>query len=86
MASDMVERVAKALARHEFGDFDETWFGHEAFMGDYRELARAAIAAMREPTEAMLEAAFAKTGYRTTAEEHWQLMIDAALQESSHVR
>jgi len=66
---DMVEKVAKAI--------NDAMLQH----GDYKpdELARAAIAAMREPTKAMKEAGFWKgpislNGYRA--------MIDAALEEN----
>lgn len=45
-------------------------------------LARAAIAAMLQPTQAMVEAAVAHgdIDYR----ESWQVMIDAAIKEAGH--
>jgi hypothetical protein len=74
MSGEMVERVARAIAYSETAD-PEMW---SAFV----EVARAAIAAMREPTEAMLQAAsnaprepFAPTEPRDT----WQAIIDEAL-------
>ena len=69
----MVERVARAICRHE-GDEEDwpCWFGE----------ARAAIEAMREPTEAMVDA-FVWYGHGKTigdvARIGWQSMIDAAL-------
>ena len=65
----MVERVAQAL-QQEMGTaaFDEaTSFA----------LARAAIAAMREPTEEMLDAWARAPG---AIKAGWQAMIDAALE------
>lgn len=92
--SDMVERVAKALFRSRY-----FYPEHEAFWPDrldelvngppfeadgYRSMARAAIEAMREPTEEMKEAgsAFVYEAWGhgpTIAREAWQANIDAAL-------
>ena len=80
--TDMIERVAKAI--------NDTMLQH----GDYKpdELARAAIAAMREPTETMLEAADAVMLHRPVVEKPDRLstltlgfnaMIDAALECST---
>lgn len=49
MASEMIERVARALARDE-PDFWPEWVDD----------ARAVIEAMREPNEAMIEASFSQ--------------------------
>tara|TARA_R110000868_G_scaffold309027_1_gene570439 strand:- start:3353 stop:3583 length:231 start_codon:yes stop_codon:yes gene_type:complete len=70
--TDMIERVAKAI--------NDTMLQH----GDYKpdELARAAIAAMREPTEDMVEAGY----YDAMAEDAkatFTAMIDAALECST---
>lgn len=55
--SEMVERVARALAKVDLtGDTDEAGEILHAFMDDYRDMARAAIEAMRVPTEAMAAA------------------------------
>ena len=62
----MIERVAQALE-------DELPGGE-----NYEALARAAIAALREPTEEMVLAAFPYTDPRI--KEIWQAMIDAALE------
>ena len=67
--STMVERVAQAL-QHEMGTtpFDET---------TAIALAHAAIAAMREPTEEMIDAWIRAPG---AIKGGWQGMIDAALE------
>jgi hypothetical protein len=56
--NEMIDRVAAALLRHAVGGGEEVWaiLPEEAFGGRprdaYRAQARAAIEAMREPTEA----------------------------------
>ena len=69
--STMVKRVAQAL-QQEMGTapFDET----ASFT-----LARAAIAAMREPTKEMLDAWIKAPG---AIKAGWQAMVDAALEET----
>lgn len=65
--NDMVERVARAIEDRLRG---------KDFLS-YEEAARAAIEAMREPTDAM-----ADDGYRAIkhgADAVWRAMIDAAL-------
>lgn len=84
MMGEMVDRVARAMAESrdliwenmsEFSNADET-------PEYYRSLARAAIAAMREPTGEMIQAAnpYVK-GYDDMRSSYaaWQAMIDAAL-------
>lgn len=70
--SEMVERVALAMQEKAegptHGNFGER--PHESYV----KLARAAIAAMREPTEAMLE-----RGDHGTSADGWAAMIDEAL-------
>jgi hypothetical protein len=70
--SEMVHRVARAIASHS-GISDRRAL-------DYIPEARLAIAAMREPTEAMCEACFAVSpaGWPRVI---WPAMIDAALAE-----
>jgi hypothetical protein len=72
---DMVERVARAIAavNHE-DDFDRSDEARRMFIED----ARAAIAAMREPTEEMVKAQWSEP---TCGAEGWRAMIDAALNE-----
>lgn len=76
----MIERVARALAQADgfhadakSNDSDEVPAWHL-----YREMARAAIQAMREPTKAMRHASDFET-----AEIKYPAMIDAALSETS---
>ena len=66
--SEMIERVARAIAEQMF-DYPD---GDKSFHNE----ARAAIAAMREPTEAMQIAAIHTDGQCIVM---WQAMIDAAL-------
>ena len=73
--TDMIERVAKAI--------NDAMLQH----GDYKpdELARAASAAMRDPTikmmSARLEAQVQHTGFLPRV--GWEAMIDAALECST---
>jgi hypothetical protein len=65
--SEMVERVEAAIKL--------AWFNG----GDWPDFARAAIEAMREPTEAML-AGFEVNGHpRGELVADWQYLIDRAL-------
>ena len=96
----MIERVAAALAENrkarkraaEYGDACACMGPPEYCLCEQgRDLvdARAAIAAMREPTEGMIEAAeredggdpYAEFDSRATGTDHWHAMIDAALEE-----
>ncbi|CAM5769829.1 hypothetical protein [Bosea minatitlanensis] len=76
----MIERVARALAAMEYGeDVDDVWETHIPH-------ARAAIAAMREPTGGMGEAAERwadKSSYYLEMDpaDVWRAMIDVALEE-----
>lgn len=83
----VVERVAKAL--YESDGFNvackptaEAWpMDREKVREDYRRKARAAISAMREPTDDMLKAGAVGSGEDSTgvALGAYQNMIDAAL-------
>ena len=66
----MIEKVARAFARHD--SYESAW-------KRYRGHAKAAIAAMREPTEEMLNASPDYPIYMNADE--WAKMIDAALKE-----
>ncbi len=70
-AADMVERVAIAISLA-----DDDGLRAETIASYYRALARAAIAAMREPTDAMVR----EGGPYATSLHCWRAMIDAALQ------
>lgn len=68
--SEMIERVARAICTGA-GDYSGPW-------QDFIPEARAAILAMREPTEAVLDAG-PPSPYMDP--EIWAKMIDAALAE-----
>jgi hypothetical protein len=96
---DMVEKVARALAaaseeRWDAKTFSETLSGNDPdeMRASYFFLARAAIAAMREPTEGMVRAVVqyekdinGSPDYEYTSvapESAWEIMIDATLTSS----
>lgn len=75
----MVYRVARALfeyaQQHESPFLQDSWLFY----------ARAAVAAMREPTDKMLQTASAGSAfppYVFSTREAWSAMVDAALQET----
>lgn len=79
--SEMVERVARAIqaTRGPRENWDRvTPATRDLWMAD----ARAAIEAMREPTEAMTDAGWRRIEERDDAAENWRMMIDAALKGS----
>jgi hypothetical protein len=74
----MIERVARATHNHSrehANSWDELL---PYYHNKYRQDARAAIAAMREPTEAMINAGD-RTDHDVEAATVWQAMIDEAL-------
>lgn len=82
--NEMIERVARAIctAREQNGgppwEYWEYQPGGKHVLNAFRDDARAAIAAMREPTTKMVEDAY----YSALAEDAkgvWRDMIDAAL-------
>ena len=90
--SEMIERVAEALTRDGFARLQSLQTKDEDAYQAWREkvwptslaAARAAIAAMREPTESMVAASDrewdGRMSHRSTGA--WQAMIDEALKES----
>ena len=74
--TDMIERVARAMCSADGGSL-------EVDVHHYRDMSRAAIEAMREPTDAMLEfRLFFGSGEACQWAPHvWRAMIDAALGE-----
>lgn len=81
--SEMVERVAAAMVDADF-DVDSWRHVDENMKDRLRAMARAAIAAMREPTEAMVASGLAENGrgagtYEDYTLDAWQAMIDEAL-------
>lgn len=80
--SEMVERVARAIADAGGSDFDQLPSKHGPGFGlrnMYMNMARAAIEAMREPTQRMEDAAFSQT--MTIPTRGYTAMIDAALKD-----
>jgi len=76
----IIERVARSIARfdtlprHE--DIERSQLEYFGYMG----MARAAVAAMREPTPQMILACRSERPPARTTED-WQTMIDAALRD-----
>jgi len=70
MAGEMIERVAKAIAEAPLKQSD-------TIDQDYATMARAALEAMREPTEAIRQIKTMSISYG--AEDIWRTMIDEAL-------
>lgn len=88
--TDLVERVAEAIADTIHHGLRWPWVPCASSVpieaDDVRDMARAALAAMREPTEAMVVAALrADRGMNspTTIAGDWRAMIDAALREGN---
>lgn len=83
MCESMIERVARRLANemHAGGDFGMT--GEDAYRhrsAEFLALARAAIEAMREPTDAMIDAGNSLAHEEAPA-TYYEAMIFAALNE-----
>jgi len=80
VTESMIERVAEVMctAAHydEEGEAARDWNSNQAI---YREMARAAIEAMRVPTPAMQQVVSANWGRRTWSD--YSDVIDAALEE-----
>jgi hypothetical protein len=76
--SEMVERVAQALCECDAGVWDTA---NRANCDGYRELAKAAIKAMKEPTEEMIEVGRSRQDYegRGYVPYIWRAMIAASL-------
>ena len=70
---DMVEMVAAAIGN----------CGHDTDWDDCLEFARAAIEAMREPTEAMKHCSLRFLSADLDYDEMYRRMIDAALEKST---
>lgn len=86
MTGEMIERVAKGMFecrpayKSASGKVRWTWdtLGEEQSKAQWRKLAVAAIAAMREPTEAMVEAG-RDSAQDENARNTWRDMIDEAI-------
>jgi hypothetical protein len=83
ISDDMVDRVAFAISG-SYGCEDGA-DGFRTCVVDYcscRNVARIAIAAMREPTEAMIRACdWPDTDWNSGLDDVWRCMIDGALRE-----
>jgi len=76
--SDMVERVARTI--YESHNFVESWDSlKDVWRPAWLEQAHAAIAAMRDPTEEMLEAPDDGDTNPRMRRYIWRAMIDEAL-------
>lgn len=87
--SEMIERAAEAAFMADWPKDNWSRFGNEDYVKNrYRRIARAAIEAMREPTEAM-KVAFYKDvddwfDHQIHDDHHlYKCMIDAALKEAA---
>lgn len=80
--SEMVERVARAFYEAQFVNVNRIEWETRSRQGrnEYMRAARAAIAAMRDPTEAMLEAGPPEPYMDCGV---WAKMIDAALADET---
>ncbi|WP_454627007.1 hypothetical protein [Bradyrhizobium cenepequi] len=77
--SEIIERVARSIYEKRNGAGCKPWsIQTKAHKGPYLDDARAAIEAMREPTEAM-RLAGELAPFDCSAEETWTAMIGAAL-------
>lgn len=78
MAESMIERVARAMF-DATNEHDETWDTEaQEIKTTYLIMARAAIEAMREPTDVMVDAL---EGYDSSPVSLYERAIDAALNE-----
>jgi hypothetical protein len=85
MSGDMVERVARALCAEDGTNPDDLDSQGQIWWRCYIDDARAAIAAMREPTLDMevagTEQWLCEAAMEDRSKANWQAMIDSALAE-----
>lgn len=84
MTSSMIERVARRIANemHAGGDFGMTGeYAYSQRSAEFLALGRAAIEAMRDPTDAMVDTAWDALGLDGDFIAGYQAAIDAALNE-----
>jgi hypothetical protein len=80
MTDTMIERAARAIYEKRNGAGCKPWgIQPKSHKAPYLDDARAAISAMMEPSERMIEARFNAVGKGGKAE--WEAMITAALEE-----
>jgi hypothetical protein len=71
--SEKIDEVARAIADNIQSALPD------GTTVDYEYAARAAIAAMREPTEAMVKAGNKMTDWASGAGDAWEVMVDELL-------
>ena len=79
MTDSLIERVARAMCDADGGS-------QEVDVHHYQDMARAAIAAMREPTSNQLDAGYAAISERQCDDDlafGWRAMIGEALRENN---
>jgi hypothetical protein len=90
----MIERVARAIALWDGSEWDGAVGGQAHIRNRYRKQAIAAVEAMREPTESMVDAGaehcrdidadeLPHSEPRRGAHDSYQAMIDSVLDEKS---
>ncbi len=76
---DVARAIARRLAKREHG---ESYEGYESSHWEAaQDLARAAIAAMRIPTEPMLADGYEAEASKRLLSAAWNAMVDSALKE-----
>ncbi len=94
VAYEMIERVAKAMFLHKYPNGIQAWnMKHAGKNSMWHKYARAAIEAMREPTEAMVKSFSIKDPVVSIGPGEWpkimvliyEGMIDAALKDTDDV-
>ncbi len=79
-AGTMIERMAKAM--WESGGHSEPWGGSYCVAETYRDMARAVLTALMEPSEAVLKSGFLAASGPLGPAVHsvWQAMLTAILE------
>lgn len=75
----LLEKIARAIHFRGDDQGDDAWNHCQPWLREVaREQARAALTAMREPTEDQLRAAWDAVDYNI--DDFWRAMVDAALE------
>lgn len=86
MADNLIDRLAKLIDPEAFGLPAHVPSDGSDYLSDRdeaRDKVRVILAAIRVPTEAMMTAGNAHTGYDGGEDRIWTAMIDLALKEQS---
>lgn len=84
MATEFIERAARAMAEALNYDFDKSDFERgdgEPMQFDFILGVRAVLTAIREPSEAVVTAGL-DLGPDRASDDYWEAMIDAAIKET----